>query len=75
VEVVNKAAIRLLAWKLWSKSTVTYEISSSSSGSSALPRAAAGQQQGVSSGVSTQEQQETEQRVAFELVSSVSTHS
>lgn len=69
MEVVNKAAIRLLAWKLWSKSTVTYEISSAPPSAAA----AASQPQGASSGGGKQEQQRgPEQGVSFELVSSVS---
>lgn len=51
VEVTNQAAIRVLAWKLWSKSNVIYEIQSADSQAAGeLP----------------------EERVTFELVSSVS---
>lgn len=33
VEVVNQAAIRVLAWKLWSRSSVVYEIGRPENGS------------------------------------------
>jgi hypothetical protein len=75
VEVVNKAAIRVLAWKLWSKSNVIYEIKSGNSGgfescigqcSSRRMLAKSQQQQ------QQQEEEEEGERVSFELVSSVS---
>lgn len=55
VQVTNQAAIRVLAWKLWSKSNVIYEIQT------ADRQATRGQQ------TDTQEE-----RVTFELASSVS---
>lgn len=61
VEVVNKAAIRVLAWKLWSTSTVVYEIGSSYQEPEGLG--------GQTAGMQLEQQEES---VSFELKSGVS---
>lgn len=62
--MVNKAAIRVLAWKLWSTSNVIYEIQPrpSRAGTLSIP------QQLRLPGLAREHEQE---RVSFELVSSV----
>jgi hypothetical protein len=60
VEVVNKAAIRVLAWKLWSTSTVVYEIESSEQ----EPQGLDGEQNGP-------QLEQKEESVSFELTSGV----
>lgn len=74
VGVVNKAAIRVLAWKLWSRSNVTYEIESTNRSSSDDVAGVCQQGTGLAGllPVMQQQQQHQEQRVSFELVSSVS---
>lgn len=73
VEVVNRAAIRVLAWKLWSTSNVIYEVHEQPVSSSSCSSTSSGVSEAAGPG---QEQQQQEggghERVTFELVSSVS---
>lgn len=70
VEVVNKAAIRVLAWKLWSTSRVTYEIDARGQQAEALAHKQ--QQLWMPMKTSTPAWEPAEERVTFQLVESVS---
>ena len=72
VEVVNKAAIRVLAWKLWSTSNVIYEIEPSTGKTEA---AAAVQQQALMPFAASSNAEQRGEHVTFDLVSSVSSSS
>jgi hypothetical protein len=84
VEVVNKAAIRVLAWKIWTSNRVVYKIAltqGAAHAASQLPQCACSSQQAApqegssssssNSSSSSSNMQEVPRTVSFNLLSSV----